>query len=360
MTAICLSSNVSLLKSEPLFLAKGKVFNQSGLIGTLNNVVTMNSGAEESILVQRQEDGRAHVVSRKYITSTSIFMYFGVLTGAISKTHTLFLDSNPFSSFRITIDSDNIRIASNAKNSLPSGLWWNPNFGPGTKEFVTPLPKTDYVFLAIRIGDNLLDLSINGETVTTQPHTAWNIWNKSSFSVDIDLIKTISRQGTTEPVFNMYVDNHARLLKSYFVDILYKNLIDSDSDGLTDDREILIGSDPFNDDSDFDKLMDGDEFLLKTDIFSVDTDNDSFSDYTEYLSQTDALNPVSHPEILEIKNAIEIIFQTVRGHKYQIQTSANLISWNNYNEVIRGLGDNYSMLLPIEDEFQYYRLNRID
>ena len=57
---------------------------------------------------------------------------------------------------------------------------------------------------------------------------------------------------------------------------------DDDGDGLTGDREIVIGSDPFNEDSDGDGLMDGVEInTYGTDPLRLDTDNDGLVDRAE-------------------------------------------------------------------------------
>jgi outer membrane protein OmpA-like peptidoglycan-associated protein len=57
---------------------------------------------------------------------------------------------------------------------------------------------------------------------------------------------------------------------------------DKDSDGLLNEVEERIGTDPENADSDGDRLKDGDEVnLYKTDPLKVDTDGDNLSDYDE-------------------------------------------------------------------------------
>ena len=70
-------------------------------------------------------------------------------------------------------------------------------------------------------------------------------------------------------------------------------LLDTDGDGLGDDEEILIGTDPNNPDTDGDGLLDREEFLeYKTDPLKVDTDEDELSDYDEIITyKTDPNNP---------------------------------------------------------------------
>ncbi len=57
---------------------------------------------------------------------------------------------------------------------------------------------------------------------------------------------------------------------------------DTDQDGLTDQRERELGTDPAKNDSDADGLFDGDEVLkYGTNPLNMDTDGDSYSDGIE-------------------------------------------------------------------------------
>lgn len=68
---------------------------------------------------------------------------------------------------------------------------------------------------------------------------------------------------------------------------------DSDADGLTDDDEIAIGTDPFDPDSDDDGLLDGEEVLVyATDPLDPDSDGDGLLDGEEVLvAGTDPNDP---------------------------------------------------------------------
>ncbi|HUV61143.1 MAG TPA: hypothetical protein VMW71_03135 [Thermoplasmata archaeon] len=71
---------------------------------------------------------------------------------------------------------------------------------------------------------------------------------------------------------------------SRFVGDLMNNTDDtnhSDSDGLPDSVELVIGTDPFNPDSDFDTLSDYDEAFMGMDPLKADSNDDRFSDYLE-------------------------------------------------------------------------------
>ena len=67
---------------------------------------------------------------------------------------------------------------------------------------------------------------------------------------------------------------------------------DSDGDGLTDGEEVdVYGTNPFQIDSDGDGLIDSDEVILGLDPFVVDTDGDGISDHDEYIIY--GTNPLS-------------------------------------------------------------------
>ena len=81
---------------------------------------------------------------------------------------------------------------------------------------------------------------------------------------------------------------------------------DSDGDGLNDDVEVALGTDPGLPDTDGDNLLDGYEvgydgdpghYNLATDLnpLSADTDGDSFTDDTEVAYNSDPLEPASTP-----------------------------------------------------------------
>ena len=61
--------------------------------------------------------------------------------------------------------------------------------------------------------------------------------------------------------------------------LLFGEPVDSDGDGLTNDREAQIGTDPSDWDTDSDELSDYDEVAFwKTDPLNPDTDGDNYPD----------------------------------------------------------------------------------
>lgn len=91
-------------------------------------------------------------------------------------------------------------------------------------------------------------------------------------------------------------------------------LFDYDYDGLTDQEEYELGTDPFFHDSDFDGLSDGDEVKIhNTNPLSYDSDSDGLSDGDEYLiyytnplsNDTDAGGASDGPEIWQGLNPLD-------------------------------------------------------
>ena len=70
---------------------------------------------------------------------------------------------------------------------------------------------------------------------------------------------------------------------------------DTDGDGLTNDQEAEIGSDPNDPDTDDDGLIDGEEVFLGTDPTNPDTDDDGTTDLEEEQAGTSPLDPDDHP-----------------------------------------------------------------
>jgi pimeloyl-ACP methyl ester carboxylesterase len=81
--------------------------------------------------------------------------------------------------------------------------------------------------------------------------------------------------------------------ESLFSDLAQNN--DRDHDGLTDEEEASLGTNPTNPDTDGDGLKDGDEEAYGTDPLVADTDGDGYSDYEEIQAGSDPLDKNSVP-----------------------------------------------------------------
>jgi hypothetical protein len=76
---------------------------------------------------------------------------------------------------------------------------------------------------------------------------------------------------------------------SYYIDD-FELHVDSDGDGLTDEEEDDLGTDPFDPDSDDDGLTDGEEVALGTSPLLPDSDSDGITDGDEVALGTDPLD----------------------------------------------------------------------
>jgi cysteine-rich repeat protein len=76
---------------------------------------------------------------------------------------------------------------------------------------------------------------------------------------------------------------------------LYSVAADADHDGLSDDEETALGTNPLDADSDDDGLLDGDEVDVGTDPLDPDSDDDGTSDGDEVDAGTDPLSAASTP-----------------------------------------------------------------
>jgi len=161
--------------------------------------------------------------------------------------------------------------------------------------------------------------------------------------------------------------------------------IDSDGDGLYDDYEIAVGTDPNNSDSDGDGLSDNDElFIHKTNPNRVDTDQDGLSDKDEIIKYStspihkdtdsdglpdgieiaEGFDPLVGTEAsdgeLSIKTAVELEFFTLKSQRYQLQWSVNLNNWNNDGLPFKGVGGFSSILKSAEEAGVYWRLKVVN
>jgi hypothetical protein len=103
-------------------------------------------------------------------------------------------------------------------------------------------------------------------------------------------------------------------------------LVDTDGDGLTDEQEFQLGTNPNNPDTDGDGYNDGLEVSLGTDPKSAD----------------------SQPEALTIYSAVELEFATLTNRQYQLEFSTNLSSWTPYGSVFGGTDSVANQLISIK------------
>jgi hypothetical protein len=104
---------------------------------------------------------------------------------------------------------------------------------------------------------------------------------------------------------------------------------DVDHDGLTNDQEIALGSNPLSADSDLDGLTDAEELnVYGTDPNRADTDGDGVDDFSEVTAGT---SPTSAASLLRISNfelrsdrSVQLMWPSVAGKKYRVVRSGDV------------------------------------
>jgi len=109
--------------------------------------------------------------------------------------------------------------------------------------------------------------------------------------IDLNISYNITATDDLNPIWDDINDANLNLrLGAYFK--IYDFTIDTDGDGLSDEKEIELGTNPSIPDSDNDGLSDGEEFYdYKTNPLDADTDGGGVKDGVEVLNGADPLNP---------------------------------------------------------------------
>jgi len=106
---------------------------------------------------------------------------------------------------------------------------------------------------------------------------------------------------------------------------------DSDSDGLTDDQEAILGTDPQTIDSDGDGLSDGEEYFdYLTDPLSPDTDGDGLKDGEDEFPQL-----LTYQDVNGVATTTAALLEGVEGlklHQKVVVSVGNVhtVDWTNY------------------------------
>lgn len=139
---------------------------------------------------------------------------------------------------------------------------------------------------------------------------------------------------------------------------------DPDGDGLTNQQEFDLHTNPNLADTDGDRLPDGWEVANRLNPLvpdaNQDSDNDSFSNRLEFLFGTDPNNPASKPNAqVAIRRAVRVDFPTLAGVRYQLMTADSVSGpWTNIGAPFSGNGSNISQYFDAEPARQrYFQLN---
>jgi len=112
--------------------------------------------------------------------------------------------------------------------------------------------------------------------------------------------------------------------KSFLSNMVENN--DRDHDGLTDEEEAALGTNPSNPDSDADGLMDAEEYIRGTDPNSADTDGDGYADLLETQINADPNDVNSVPSIR--------IAGTPPSYKATLQAAGDAVIANDTIEMV--------------------------
>ncbi len=133
---------------------------------------------------------------------------------------------------------------------------------------------------------------------------------------------------------------------------------DSDSDGLSDYEELLLGTNPKMADTDGDGLSDFAEVRThKSNPLTTDTDGDGYSDGIEVARDGNPNNRSITPTgALAVFPAVDVEFYTLNGVKYQLEVSTDMATWTAQGGVVVGTGGNQNHLVRASKATQFWRL----
>jgi hypothetical protein len=133
---------------------------------------------------------------------------------------------------------------------------------------------------------------------------------------------------------------------------------DSDSDGLSDYEELLLGTNANKADSDGDGLSDFAEVRTHgSNPLTTDTDGDGYSDGIEVARDGNPNNrSVTPTGALAVFPAVDVEFYTLNGVKYQLEVSTDMVQWTVQGGVVVGNGGSQNHLVRASKATQFWRL----
>jgi hypothetical protein len=136
----------------------------------------------------------------------------------------------------------------------------------------------------------------------------------------------------------------------YFLELGYPtdpSRADTDNDGVNDKDETDSGTNP----------------VVADDFFVDDNDRDGWKDEAERLFGSNPEDSESVPDFqLQVEvndsNEIELLFPGEKGASYEVQVSENLEEWLSLEGLILGSGATIRQVVPMRDNFPFYRIKR--
>jgi len=171
----------------------------------------------------------------------------------------------------------------------------------------------DQVSDCIKTGGVVVSVSADGQVVgevTTFPEGPAEVEVPVGAEVTVTVIGGVP-EGTTQEPANLTFSavEGTNPVTLVFVEPPPVEPVDTDQDGLPDDREAQLGTDPNAYDTDGDGVPDGGEVNAGTDPLNVDTDGDGFTDREELDVQSDPLDPASVP-VTPVENSVAVTMYT--------------------------------------------------
>jgi len=170
---------------------------------------------------------------------------------------------------------------------------WNLYLGTGFGMTIYKVDTTKTIWPTLNDANRTLD----GSTFHVPVVAGWQYGLGSNLLLDLSANWTGFFTDDINPAHDEELSNPANTKDAFWsanLGLMYRagKSIDTDGDGITDDKEVALGSDPRNPDTDGDGLKDGDEVkIYKSNPLKKDTDNGSVDDGVEVARGADPLDP---------------------------------------------------------------------
>jgi hypothetical protein len=176
----------------------------------------------------------------------------------------------------------------------------------------------DRVSDCTKIGGVIVSLTADGEflaEVTTVAEEGVVVDVPVGSTVQAEVVGGAPADATMEPMAQPIEVTEGGIALTFVFVLDEPAQVDTDGDGLSDEEEAKLGTDPNNVDTDGDGVQDGGELNAGTDPLNPDTDGDGFADGRELDLQTNPLDPASFPVDQEPNTLNVIAYNCPAGYE---------------------------------------------